>query len=1386
MNGGERIQPKNNSVKQIFVEENSNSYTQFKVRNNNDVGNGAGAIIELKGSGADYTNNMFIGKYGAGFWIPELRDNGAVLTDKNLVIGTASSANEIHFVTGNSYNDLRPVVVADNEGFRYTSDLSATFVDRTLVDKEYVDGAIAGGQPTFQDVVDRSIAVDGYAHADLGAGEIEDDGAMLAVKAHVGKDFDYGVDSFLRFSFNGGMGNAGHAYIYDERSVSNRRGLEYQADYSADFTNRSLVDKEYVDDAIISSNNWTQVNDGGTNYLKPITTHNAITFGTGGDKGWITGDDATLTMGADVIDMQALSGLEFSSDQIDMKGQFRLDTQNNGHVARIYTSNLTSNQIFEHPDYSGDYVVTNNSGAVNGDFLIWNGSQWTTTPSTTYSGNIYTANGTLSGDRTLTSNGNSLTFTGTNSNSFSFAASDGAGTSSSYDIGEDEMEFYVSNGVDSSDAIYNPGNYTMSVNNAGSQLGFNISTVNGMYIEDNIFSRGLEYHADYSANFTNRSLVDKEYVDDAVIAGDTNIYNTNGTLAGNRSIDANGNRFTVENANLFGFHAGDNNDFSMLDMRQTTVDLKLEENGNIHNPSINLESGSLNLNVGQDQAIELSAASMVVRDENNFQGLIYDGNYSPAFVNRSLVDKEYVDTAVGAAAGTLYLTDGTLSGDRTLSGNNHSLTFTGTSDFNVDTPYMFFDAGGGAELEMDDEVITWTSQAGQLVMDSNDARWIDLRAPGSKKGIEYNADYSADYTNRSLVDKEYVDGKRFIKLTGTDAGDPVTGTIEFQDYTGEIISVTSATDNNYKSYIFADDGNFEITTRNSATGFYKTLAFGGDTTDDIALDSNDPAFKGYTYGQDFSANYTNRSLVDKEYVDNTLALAIAPGTQNHIPKYNAAGTGIEESAIVIDASNNLVMGGMNRKISWNSLEAITKTSSGAGGSVIRFSNSLNTANGNTEGGFEFTDHTGVNVMKITDYKVGVGTKNPLSILHANSGGINDIPILTLENTAGDIQMFRTDATPESSVTGSIGDFAFDGTNGEAYIKHSGNGTNTGWLRMLRQGDLASLWDTDADTGIQVEETADDDTIRFDSLGTEMMQITSTNVDVNTDLYADTYNMNSNSDSLFTIDSSSLSSRFKTTDFTSIGTGGSWASGQRFIIAGSNGVDPETVLSMYKYSGEVYSAFNKDIVADTHYTGGQQNSALLLKAPSGGEGLTIEPSADAQDSGIMLTTWTNGQFRRGGAKIVARDDTTTNGYAANLFFQTSQNTANNFVDRMVIKYDGNVGIGNVIDPNALLDVRGDAIFNDDGADADFRIEGDTDATLFFVDASVDQIGIGTNTPSAQLHTTGTVRFANFGAGNLITDANGNISVSSDERLKDVEGTFNRSLDDLLAINPIKYK
>ncbi|MDP1549056.1 MAG: tail fiber domain-containing protein [Nitrosomonas sp.] len=67
-----------------------------------------------------------------------------------------------------------------------------------------------------------------------------------------------------------------------------------------------------------------------------------------------------------------------------------------------------------------------------------------------------------------------------------------------------------------------------------------------------------------------------------------------------------------------------------------------------------------------------------------------------------------------------------------------------------------------------------------------------------------------------------------------------------------------------------------------------------------------------------------------------------------------------------------------------------------------------------------------------------------------------------------------------------------------------------------------------------------------------------------------------------------------------------------------------------------------------------------------------------------------------------------------------------------------------------------------------------------------VGIGVTAPTASLHASGTVRFESFGAGTLQTDANGNLSVSSDERLKNVMGDFSPGLNAILGLQPIQYK
>ncbi len=66
-------------------------------------------------------------------------------------------------------------------------------------------------------------------------------------------------------------------------------------------------------------------------------------------------------------------------------------------------------------------------------------------------------------------------------------------------------------------------------------------------------------------------------------------------------------------------------------------------------------------------------------------------------------------------------------------------------------------------------------------------------------------------------------------------------------------------------------------------------------------------------------------------------------------------------------------------------------------------------------------------------------------LSVNTAGANTTAIATLANTAGNFRIFRTDATPNGSVTGDLGDLAVDTTNAVVYIKTVASGTNTDWV-----------------------------------------------------------------------------------------------------------------------------------------------------------------------------------------------------------------------------------------------------------------------------------------------------------------------------------------------------
>jgi hypothetical protein len=155
----------------------------------------------------------------------------------------------------------------------------------------------------------------------------------------------------------------------------------------------------------------------------------------------------------------------------------------------------------------------------------------------------------------------------------------------------------------------------------------------------------------------------------------------------------------------------------------------------------------------------------------------------------------------------------------------------------------------------------------------------------------------------------------------------------------------------------------------------------------------------------------------------------------------------------------------------------------------------------------------------------------------------------------------------------------------------------------------------------------------------------------------------------------------------------------FVDGGANkvgmGVIPETVLSV---------------------KGGGSNGFTSGTVPPG---ITLF-GQDTDGYGTALTFKPN----EGGQGIAAIGSFRSSTYHTDLRFYTNNVASGNaFSEKMSLSGSGAL----VTKPLA----GGHAVFNESGADVDFRVESDTDANALFVEGSSGNVGIGTSSPSRQL-------------------------------------------------------
>ncbi|MBF0198613.1 MAG: tail fiber domain-containing protein [Planctomycetes bacterium] len=138
--------------------------------------------------------------------------------------------------------------------------------------------------------------------------------------------------------------------------------------------------------------------------------------------------------------------------------------------------------------------------------------------------------------------------------------------------------------------------------------------------------------------------------------------------------------------------------------------------------------------------------------------------------------------------------------------------------------------------------------------------------------------------------------------------------------------------------------------------------------------------------------------------------------------------------------------------------------------------------------------------------------------------------------------------------------------------------------------------------------------------------------------------------------------------------------------------------------------------------------------------------------------------------------------------------------------GNVSVsGNVVSLNNGFSLEGGVTINETGAATNFRIESDIDENRFYIHPASGNIGIGTSSPSANLHVVGNVHISNgfVVTGNIIPSANAvynvgdpssawrdiytnHINIISDKRSKEEIEDLPQGLEEILAFRPVSYQ
>jgi len=369
------------------------------------------------------------------------------------------------------------------------------------------------------------------------------------------------------------------------------------------------------------------------------------------------------------------------------------------------------------------------------------------------------------------------------------------------------------------------------VDGAGDELRINMSSIaNYITIDGPTASfKGLEYSDDYSLNFATHSLVDKLYVDNQVstfgapslntVLSVGNSSETYDIIMGTSTVIKTGNTASGGQIDL-DFFGGN------------TV-LISTDNGSLGTSYVQLQDSDITL-YSTNLYFETTDAEI---DVSNNEGLKYSSQQTN-LQNRSLVDKEFVDTATASIWTEIsVLANDYISG--ITAGNG--LSGGGTSGF----VSLDINVGNGLDLVTNTVVLGGTLS---IDTDINGLDFYQLNFTSMNRILMT----ASTYIN-SRVDGSDVYSQNFL--------DPNYAHLIYTDLSGVTYSKIYL-DYNTLSLISCESGG-----QNDITIYNTDTSVNDGSTNNRFIITDSVNSKGLVYYNDYSANFTTYSLVTKGYVD---------------------------------------------------------------------------------------------------------------------------------------------------------------------------------------------------------------------------------------------------------------------------------------------------------------------------------------------------------------------------------------------------------------------------------------------------------------------------------------------------------------------------------------